>query len=83
MHRFAAFRGTAVLALAVLLALPAAGLAQPASGAPTVEEARAFVEAAEARLYDLGTKAGRAAWVQANFITDDTERHRGRRQRGR
>src|SRR4051812_48744872 len=72
MHRFAALCGSAVLV--ALLALPGAARAQPASGAPTVAEARAFVEAAEARLYDLGTKAGRAAWAQANFITDDTER---------
>jgi len=41
---------------------------------PTVTEARAFVDAAEKRLLDLWTKAGRAEWVQQNFITDDTER---------
>jgi peptidyl-dipeptidase A len=40
---------------------------------PTVEEARAFLAEAEARLFDLGVKASRAAWVQENFITDDTE----------
>jgi len=41
--------------------------------APTVEEARAFLADAEARLFDLGVKASRAAWVQENFITEDTE----------
>ena len=41
--------------------------------APTVEEARTFLGDAEARLLDLGVKASRAAWVQQNFITDDTE----------
>src|ERR1700732_1526223 len=41
-------------------------------GAPTVEEAKAFLDDAEARLFDLGNKAQRAAWVQENFITDDT-----------
>jgi peptidyl-dipeptidase A len=41
-------------------------------GAPTIEEAKAFLDDAEARLFDLGTKAQRAAWVQENFITDDT-----------
>jgi peptidyl-dipeptidase A len=41
--------------------------------APTVEEARAFLADAEARLLDLGVKASRAAWVQENFITEDTE----------
>ncbi len=39
---------------------------------PTVEEARAFVDDAEARLVELWIDAGRAAWVQSNFITDDT-----------
>ena len=38
----------------------------------TVEEAEAFVEQADARLSTLWVTAGRAAWVQANFITDDT-----------
>src|ERR1700693_5971428 len=41
-------------------------------GAPTIEEAKAFLDDAEARLFDLGNKAQRAAWVQQNFITDDT-----------
>ncbi len=40
--------------------------------APTTEEAKAFLDDAEARLFDLGNKAQRAAWVQENFITDDT-----------
>ncbi len=43
------------------------------AGDPTVEDAIAFVDSAEAVLQDLGVKAGRAAWVQANFITYDTE----------
>jgi peptidyl-dipeptidase A len=41
--------------------------------AATVDEARAFVEAAEARLLDLWIETGRAQWVKANFITEDTE----------
>jgi peptidyl-dipeptidase A len=40
---------------------------------PTVADARAFVAAAEKRLRELDLKAARAAWVQSNFITDDTE----------
>ena len=40
--------------------------------APAIDEARAFVEDAEARLLDLWVDAGRAAWIQNNFITDDT-----------
>jgi peptidyl-dipeptidase A len=42
-------------------------------GAPTVEEARTFTDAAENRLLDLMIKAGRAQWVQETFITHDTE----------
>jgi peptidyl-dipeptidase A len=40
---------------------------------PTVAEAEAFMNQAEAQLKDLNLKAGRAAWVQENFITDDTQ----------
>jgi peptidyl-dipeptidase A len=40
---------------------------------PTVAEADAFMNAAEARLADLDTKFNRATWVHDNFITDDTE----------
>jgi peptidyl-dipeptidase A len=43
-------------------------------GPPTAEEARQFVARAEERLLELSNKAGRAAWVQANFITEDTEK---------
>jgi peptidyl-dipeptidase A len=38
-----------------------------------VEQARLFLDDAEARLFELGVKASRASWVQANFITEDTE----------
>ncbi len=41
--------------------------------APTVEEAQAFVTAAEERLLRLWIDAERAAWVQSTFITTDTE----------
>ena len=40
---------------------------------PTVENATAFAEEAEQSLLDLWIKAERAGWVQANFITQDTE----------
>ncbi|HZB45443.1 MAG TPA: M2 family metallopeptidase, partial [Pyrinomonadaceae bacterium] len=43
------------------------------SGAPTVAEAEKFMADAEARLNDLSLRAGRASWVQSNFITEDTE----------
>jgi len=44
-----------------------------AKAAPSVEEARKYIENAEKELFDLGLKASRAAWVQENFITEDTE----------
>jgi peptidyl-dipeptidase A len=40
---------------------------------PTPEQAAEFLKNAEARLSDLTIKASRAAWVQSNFITDDTQ----------
>ena len=39
----------------------------------TPEAAAAFVDSAEAVLYDLGVQNGRAAWVQSTYITHDTE----------
>jgi peptidyl-dipeptidase A len=73
----AAFLAGAGLALA-LLAAPATVLAQKApmaqkGGQPTVEDARKFLDDAQKRLLDLSTEAQRAAWVQATYITYDTE----------
>lgn len=39
----------------------------------TVAGAQAFVERAEARLKELWVDASRASWVQATYITEDTE----------
>ncbi len=47
-------------------------VAPPAAG-PTAEDATRFVEAAEARLAELVIAANHAGWVQANFITHDTQ----------
>ena len=48
--------------------------AAPARGkAPTVAEAKAFADEAEARLFELSLEASRAGWVQSTYITDDTE----------
>ena len=44
----------------------------PTQLGPTVAEAEAFIADAEANLLSLWIKAGRAAWVQQNFITNDT-----------
>ena len=59
-------------ALSVALALATAFGACRSETGPTVDEARRFVEDAEARLLRLWINAGRAAWIQNNFITDDT-----------
>src|SRR5688500_333656 len=44
-----------------------------ADAPPTVEEARTFIEKAEARLLELSNHSSRASWVQATYITVDTE----------
>jgi len=46
---------------------------QAQTSKPTVPEAQAFMNQAEAQLKDMSVKANRAQWVQENFITDDTE----------
>ena len=56
---------------AVGLAIGLAACAPAGTGA-TVEDAEAFVRDAETRLVDLWIDAGRAAWVQQNFISTDT-----------
>ena len=53
----------------LLMVMLVSGCAEPG---PTVEEARAFVDDAEARLLEVGIDAARADWVQSNFITDET-----------
>ncbi len=40
---------------------------------PTLAEAKAFVDEAEAKLLALSVEASRAGWVQSTYITDDTE----------
>src|SRR5581483_8388526 len=40
---------------------------------PTLDDARTFLERAEARLLKLSVEAGRADWVRSTYITDDTE----------
>jgi len=46
---------------------------EPQAEGPSVYEAVTFVAEAEDRLAALGQYSERLAWVQANFITDDTE----------
>lgn len=57
-------------ALAASVAWPQS---KPSATPPTSEEAGKFIENAEQQLFDVSVKAGRAAWVQENFITVDTE----------
>ncbi len=68
---------TLLLAVSVISAQTAPARKSSSSsvpkGAPTLAEAEAFMKNAEAQLLDLGVRAGRATWVQENFITDDTE----------
>jgi len=65
------------LGMAFLCSAVSAGVARPQSQSPapspTPAEAKKFIETAEQRLFDLAVKAGRASWVQENFITVDTE----------
>jgi peptidyl-dipeptidase A len=58
----------------MLTLLLSAFTALPAPAAPpTAEEARAFVEEAEANLYDIWLKASHTAWVQNTYINYDTQ----------
>jgi peptidyl-dipeptidase A len=59
--------------LAVALAAPPTLAAQRPVAAPDVSQARAYVDDAERRLAALSIRVGRASWVAANFITEDTE----------
>src|ERR1700735_5378309 len=48
---------------------------KPAKGAeaPTLAEAKAFLDRAQSKLLDLSVQAQRAEWVKSTFITYDTE----------
>lgn len=73
-------RGSVLIGVLGLLFAAPAGIAQQSVArdgarkpAPTAEEAEKYIDNAEKELLDLGVKASRAAWVQENFITEDTE----------
>ena len=68
-------RPIAVVLATLFLLAPWAPLdaATPAATAPTVEEARRFLDEAEARLVKLWISRDRAQWVSSTFITVDTE----------
>jgi peptidyl-dipeptidase A len=48
-------------------------LALGCSRRPSVEEAKTFLDGAEAKLLTLSEESGRASWVQSTYITGDTE----------
>ncbi len=74
LHRASKLMSGAGAALCLTLAATAlVAAAGSRRGEPTVAEARAFTEEAEDLLLDLGKRRSRAEWVQANFITQDTE----------
>ena len=62
---------TAALAVA-LFAAPVAAQTAPAAK-PTAAEADAYVTAVEKEAADLSVPANRIAWVNATYITDDTD----------
>jgi peptidyl-dipeptidase A len=62
-------------AVLIVAALPLSAFSQDSSNhkPPTVDEARAFVERANAELLKLSAEAQRADWTAETDITDDTE----------
>ena len=67
MKRFLSVLPALSLALIPLSAAQAEG-----EKAVTVEDAKAFIESSEKTIQEIGEEAGRIAWVNANFITYDT-----------
>jgi peptidyl-dipeptidase A len=70
MHRPKYLNIFGVLSIAIMLMLISISCAK---SKPTVAQAEKFIADTENLLADLSVKDSRAEWVQANFITDDTE----------
>jgi peptidyl-dipeptidase A len=67
---------SALALAAAIAAVPAtAASAAPAAAAPTAAEARAFVDGVNVELKRLSIRQSTAAWIQATYISDDTERN--------
>jgi peptidyl-dipeptidase A len=66
-------RLSVLIVFALLLSLQIGCSLISKNSKPTRDEAEKFIAGAESLLDGLSVKASRAAWVQANFITDDTE----------
>jgi peptidyl-dipeptidase A len=63
----------ALAALAVPFASPVAAQTRPATKAPTAAEADAFVKKVEDDTYAFNLEANRIQWINATYITDDTD----------
>lgn len=57
----------------VAAALAACAVSASAAAKPTRQDAETFIAGAEKRYAEISVDANRASWVQANFITVDTE----------
>ena len=74
MITFRIFRQLGLFALAVVLWLPAVfSLSQSAQQPPTVAEAQAFLDRANAELMKNAIDASHAEWTAETFINEDTE----------
>ena len=65
----------AALAIAAV-SMPSMALAQQttaAVAAPTIADAEAFIAAAEKDLFDFSVEGSKVAWINATYITDDTD----------
>ena len=58
---------------AALVASPVLAQQAPAMQQPTAAEAEAFLTKAEKALFDQSLISSRAAWINATYITDDTD----------
>lgn len=70
------FQTSTALVLLAALGLAACDTGEDAvetTKAASVEEAQAFMQDAEKQIYDISEYASRIAWVNANFITEDTD----------
>ncbi|PZQ23015.1 MAG: peptidyl-dipeptidase [Sphingopyxis macrogoltabida] len=61
------------LALSLAVAAPAIAQTESAPAAPTAADADAFVAAAEKDLFDYTVEASQVNWVNATYITEDTD----------
>jgi peptidyl-dipeptidase A len=73
-------RYSCLLALAAFVALTGCNQAPPPTtgtttsvASPTADSAKTFLAEAEAKMDSLFLESAQASWVQANFITEDTE----------